>query len=285
VGCPGCTTASSFAKGPGRVAQHPRGGAVRETQSQDCDSYGIRSGPIGREARWKGHGELLSGSGPAMARSCEPRAVPRVRIKAASYLVSRADRSRQPLHGIGGFVLRGSRGGLTTWETRMGMSIGADDWVVHPQHGIGRVVKSEMRQFDSRERQLYYQIALQTGTLWVPVNGPPSGLRKMISKRELARYRDVLRGRPDPLPTEHRARRAVLSERARDGSFLAKCEAVRDLTALGWRKDLNESDSAVLRRAHGELCAEWAAAGAQSIAEARREIEGILLDGRLEHEG
>jgi RNA polymerase-interacting CarD/CdnL/TRCF family regulator len=167
---------------------------------------------------------------------------------------------------------------------KMGMPIEANDWVVHPQHGIGRVVKSEMRQFDSTERQLYYQISLQAGTLWVPVNGPPCGLRKMISKSELARYRGVLMGRPDPLPREHRERRTALSERLRDGSFLSRCEAVRDLTALGRSKDLSESDGEVLRRARGELCAEWAAAGGKSLAEARDEIEALLLGGRMADE-
>jgi RNA polymerase-interacting CarD/CdnL/TRCF family regulator len=166
----------------------------------------------------------------------------------------------------------------------MGMPIKADDWVVHPRHGIGRVVKCEMRQFDSGERQLYYLIALPTGTLWVPVEGSPGGLRKMTAKGELAKYRGVLRGRPGALPKEHRERRNALMERVSDGSFLARCEAVRDLTAFGWGRALSETDSALLRKTRGDLCTEWAAAGGQSIAEANHEVEALLLDGRTAHE-
>jgi hypothetical protein len=59
---------------------------------------------------------------------------------------------------------------------------------------------------------------------------------------------------------------------------------VRDLTALGWRKALSESDSALLRKTRGELCTEWAAAGGLSMAEATHEIETLLLDGRMVHE-
>jgi RNA polymerase-interacting CarD/CdnL/TRCF family regulator len=163
------------------------------------------------------------------------------------------------------------------------MAIEVNDWVVHPRHGVGRVVKSEMRQFDSGNRQLYYQIALPTGTLWVPVEGPPSGLRKMTDRGELARYRGVLRGRPIPLPSEHRERRIALVERVSEGSF-RQCEAVRDLTALGWRKALNESDTAMLRKTRGELCTEWAAAEGVSITVATHEVETALQDGRKVHE-
>jgi RNA polymerase-interacting CarD/CdnL/TRCF family regulator len=106
----------------------------------------------------------------------------------------------------------------------------------------------------------------------------------MTDRGDLARYRGVLRGRPVPLPPEHRERRNVLVKRVSEGSFLAWCEAVRDLTALGWRKALNESDTAVLRKTRGELCTEWAAAEGVSIPEATHEVETLLLDGRKAHD-
>lgn len=164
------------------------------------------------------------------------------------------------------------------------MPIKTNDWVVHPRHGVGQITKFEMRQFDSRDRQLYYVIALQTGTVWVPVGGPPSGLRKMTAKGELSRYRGVLKGRPASLPKGHRERREALMERVRGGSFLARCEAIRDLAALGWRRALSETDSSLLRKTIGELCTEWAAAGGISIGEAMHEVEALLLDGRAAHE-
>jgi RNA polymerase-interacting CarD/CdnL/TRCF family regulator len=205
-------------------------------------------------------------------------------MEAVPYLVSSSRSAIKASAGIGGLLLPGGSTGLGAGESRMGMAIEVNDWVVHPRHGVGRVVKSEMRQFDSRDRQLYYQIALTTGTLWVPVGGPPSGLRKLTDRGELARYRGVLKGRPLPLPAEHRERRNVLVERVSEGSFLAWCEAVRDLSALGWRKALNESDTAMLRKTRGELCTEWAAAEGVSIMEATHEVENALLDGRKVHE-
>jgi RNA polymerase-interacting CarD/CdnL/TRCF family regulator len=76
----------------------------------------------------------------------------------------------------------------------------------------------------------------------------------------------------------------LLVERVKDGSFLAWCEAVRDLTALGWSKALNESDSAMLRKTRRDVCTEWATADGVSITEATNEVETALLDGRKVHE-
>lgn len=164
------------------------------------------------------------------------------------------------------------------------MALKTNDWVVHPQHGVGRVVKSEMREFESAPRQLYYQIALDTGTLWVPVKGPQSGLRKMTPRGDLKQYRRVLRGRPENLPGDHRERQRSLADRVRSGTFLSRCEAVRDLTALSWRKALSEGDAALLRKTRQELCAEWAAVEGLSIHEASREVDTVLLEGKTAHD-
>lgn len=160
----------------------------------------------------------------------------------------------------------------------------ASDWVVHPTHGVGRVVDLEVREFGAGPGQMYYRIAIHSGTLWVPVEGPPSGLRKLTAKRELARYRGVLRSRPTTLAADHRERRTDLLERLKDSSFETKCEVVRDLTAFGWHRPLNESSALLLRTTRDELLAEWAAAEEQSVAEAAREVDSLLLEGRKAHD-
>jgi CarD family transcriptional regulator len=155
----------------------------------------------------------------------------------------------------------------------------ANDWLVHPQHGVGRVVKLETREFGEGTKE-YYEIAIPTGTVWVPVEGPAGGLRKLGTKGDLGKYRSVLKGRPTPLPPDHKQRQIALVERLKESSFQARCEVVRDLTAHSWDKPLNESSSNLLRSARLVLCAEWAAAEGLSVAEATREIEALLLEGR-----
>ena len=75
------------------------------------------------------------------------------------------------------------------------MRFEVNDWVVHPQHGVGRVVKLESREFDPGTARLYYEVAISKGTIWVPVDGPPSGIRKLTAKHDLAQYRSVLKSR------------------------------------------------------------------------------------------
>ena len=52
----------------------------------------------------------------------------------------------------------------------------------------------QIRKFGPETRQEYYEIAIPTGTVWVPGEGRASGLRKLTPKGDLGRYRDVLRG-------------------------------------------------------------------------------------------
>ena len=126
------------------------------------------------------------------------------------------------------------------------MRFRANECLVHPQHGVGRVVKLEMRQFGPGVRQEYSEIAIPTGPVWVPFDGPASGLRRLTAKGDLGRYRGVLRGRPTPLAADHKQRQIALVERLRESSFQARCEVVRDLTAHGWGKPLNESGGNIL---------------------------------------
>jgi RNA polymerase-interacting CarD/CdnL/TRCF family regulator len=160
------------------------------------------------------------------------------------------------------------------------MAFKVDDWVVHPQHGVGRVVKLETRQFDSGMAQQYYKISIPNGTIWVQVDGSSCGLRKVITKSDLARYRDLLKSRPIPLIGDYRQRQVELTDRLRQGSFQARCEVVRDLTALGWYKPLGESNTAILRVAQQALYQEWATAQGLSLIEATREVENLLQEGR-----
>src|SRR3989337_47191 len=131
-----------------------------------------------------------------------------------------------------------------------------DDWLVHPQHGVGRVVKLERRQFGAGAARLYYEICMPKGTIWVPVNGPASGLRRLTAKGDLAQYRGLLKGRPAALAKDHRQRQIDLAER------------------------LNESNAILLRAAHEMVDEEWAAAQGLSRAEAAQEIDALLMEGR-----
>jgi CarD family transcriptional regulator len=153
------------------------------------------------------------------------------------------------------------------------------DWVVHPMHGVGQVMGLERRQF-AQAAQLYYEIAIARGTLWVAANTPLAGLRGVTAKGDLPHYRTVLKGSPGPLDKNYHQRRDELRERLKAGTFQVKCEVVRDLTAYGWPRRLGEVDSALLRQARESLCQEWAASEAVTVAEATHEVEALLHEAQ-----
>ncbi len=153
-----------------------------------------------------------------------------------------------------------------------------NDRVVHPQHGVGRVVKLESRRFGAGTAQLYYEIALAKGTIWVPVDNHAGGLRPLTARDDLPRYRGLLRSRPAPLAADHRQRQLEVSERLKQGTFRARCEVVRDLTAHGWQKPLCQSSAVLLRMAVDALDEEWAAVEGMSVADATRQVQALLLE-------
>lgn len=156
-----------------------------------------------------------------------------------------------------------------------------NDPVVHPAHGVGRVAALVMQSFFDSEARLYYEVAIQQNTVWVPVDtGAASGLRLVTSKAELARYRRVLRSKPAALNPDSRQRHMELQTRLKPGLFQTLCEIIRDLTAQRWRKPLNEMDARTYRRNYASLCQEWATADGVTLQEATKEIEALLLEGR-----
>jgi RNA polymerase-interacting CarD/CdnL/TRCF family regulator len=160
------------------------------------------------------------------------------------------------------------------------MAFKVDDWVVHPKHGVGQVVKLDMREFTEGAEKLYYEISIPNGTVWVQVDAAASGLRKVTTKDDLARYRDILRSRPKNLAADYRKRQTELADRLRQGSLKARCEVVRDLSALGWHKPLGERSSTLLRAAHQVLYQEWAMADGVSLSEATKEVLALLQEGK-----
>jgi RNA polymerase-interacting CarD/CdnL/TRCF family regulator len=160
------------------------------------------------------------------------------------------------------------------------MSFKVNEIVVHPQHGVGRIDKLEIREFTSGSAQMYYEISIPNGTLWVQVKGSSCGLRKLISKDDLDKYRDLLKSRPTPLILNQRHHKSELNDTFNQLSFKARCEVVRDLTAHGWYKKLGEEYATLLRSANQALYQEWAIAEGVSLSEATREVDSLLREGR-----
>lgn len=161
------------------------------------------------------------------------------------------------------------------------MDLRIGDRVVHPQYGVGQVVKLEEREFEPGVMRQYYEISIPGSTLWVPQDQSTFGLRKLTVKSEIDTCRQVLSSRPVPLTEDSRLRQAELSARLKKGTIVAHCEVVRDLAAYGAHKPISGTIAALLRGAQDVLCQEWAAVEEISLAEATAEISSLLERSKL----
>lgn len=161
------------------------------------------------------------------------------------------------------------------------MQFEVGDTVFHPVHGVGHITAISENRFVGNQNRQYYEVATEKSTIWVPIEASATiGLRRVTVKRDLARYRSVLKSHPTWLDDDHGKRRLYIANRLKEGSLDVACQVVRDLTARGWNKRLTQVDTIALRKVREGLDQEWAAAEGVSIAEATQEIDALLLEGR-----
>lgn len=154
--------------------------------------------------------------------------------------------------------------------------------VVHPQHGVGHVVRLEDREFGSGVKRRYYEISIAGAgsTLWVPFDPPSFGLRKLAGRSEINHCRQILASRPSPLTDDARSRQSALAERLKQGTIRVQCEVVRDLFAFGEHKSLYGSMAGFFRQTQNVLCEEWALVEGVTLAEAIQEVQSLLEKSR-----
>ncbi|HET9588945.1 MAG TPA: CarD family transcriptional regulator [Anaerolineales bacterium] len=174
-----------------------------------------------------------------------------------------------------GRIAGGTTGGAINIADRSMFEIG--DRVVHPQHGVGQIVKLEDREFERGDTQRYYEIHIPGGsTVWVPVDLSNSGLRRLADKSELGHCREILKSRPLPLMEDGRVRQSALAAHLKQGTIAAQCEVVRDLSAFVAHKPTYGTITAFLEAILRVLCQEWAMVEGMTIPEAMAEINSLL---------
>jgi CarD family transcriptional regulator len=151
------------------------------------------------------------------------------------------------------------------------------DQVVHPQHGVGQIVKLENREFERGNIRSYYEIHIPGGSIvWVPVDLSNSGLRRLAHKSELAYCREILQARPLPLTEDGRVRQSELVAHLKQGTLAAQCEVVRDLSAFVAHKPAYGTITSFLEGMLRVLCQEWAIVEEITMSEAMAEISSLL---------
>ncbi len=160
------------------------------------------------------------------------------------------------------------------------MEFRSGDDVVHPNYGVGNIVRLEDRQLAENEMRLYYVLAFGKTTVWIPVQTSRSSpLRLVTAPQDLDQYRTLLKSRPMPLDHDYKKRRLNIQEQLALGSFQVICEVVRDLTALSWQRPLAGIDASLLNKVREGLWQEWAVSTGQSLPDAITEVTALLEAG------
>ncbi|RIK32635.1 MAG: hypothetical protein DCC56_02140 [Anaerolineae bacterium] len=161
------------------------------------------------------------------------------------------------------------------------MTFAIGDTVVHPQHGVGQVVNLEDREFEPGKMRQYYEISIPSGgTVWMPADLHPSGLRSLAARSEIAQCRQILLSRPASFKDDVRTRQANLAGRLKQGTIRTQCEIVRDLFAFGEHKSLYGSMAGFFRQTQNVLCQEWALVEGVTFTEALQEVTSLLEKSR-----
>ena len=156
------------------------------------------------------------------------------------------------------------------------------DQVVHPQHGVGHVVKLEDREFERGVRRQYYEISIPGGsTVWVPVGRSNSGVRRLAGRSEIQDCRKILESPALPLTEDGKLRQSELAAHLKRGTIAAQCEVVRDLSAFVAHRPSYGTITAFLQATQSVLYQEWAAVEGITLLEATHEI-GSLLEKSLQ---
>jgi len=163
------------------------------------------------------------------------------------------------------------------------MELKIGDQVVHPKYGVGNVVGLQEREFEPGMLRMYYEIAIRGTTLWISLEMPTFGLRKLTVRSEISRCRKILASHPAPLIEDHRQRQAEMSDRLKLGSIAAHCEVVRDLYAYFGDKPSSGKLGVFLHDTQEVLCQEWAEVEGISLMEATQQVNTLLEKGKDEN--
>ena len=162
------------------------------------------------------------------------------------------------------------------------MKFDIGDKVVHPQHGVGTIVDIVLEEINTEDAKQYYILSIPDITLWVPVDLDNTGIRKLGSKSEIDKCRQILMSDPTQLESG-RGLVSSLVYRIRQGTILSHCEVVRDLAAYGWKKSLFGTLADFRDKGIKVFCQEWAEIENISFSDASSEIYALLKKGKLIH--
>ena len=160
------------------------------------------------------------------------------------------------------------------------MTFQVGEKVVYPNHGVGVIEQVANKTFGDQIASFYCLRILSTdSTVMVPVGNTASvGLRKVLTKKEIARVLKVLRSPEVATYDDWKGRYQANSEKMRTGDILAVAEVLKSLTILNEAKPLSYRERKMLDRARFLLVSELSEAAAKKAEEMEDTLDQALAE-------
>ncbi|MEL6317196.1 MAG: CarD family transcriptional regulator [Pseudomonadota bacterium] len=155
----------------------------------------------------------------------------------------------------------------------------ADDFVVYPAHGVGKIMSIEEREVAGIQLEMFViSFEKDKMTLRVPTAKVEStGMRSLSSPDKIGKAMEILKGRA-------RVKRAMWSRRAMEyeakinsGDIISIAEVVRDLFRAEDQPEQSYSERQLFEAAFERLTRELAAVERIDEGDAAKRVENVLI--------
>ena len=166
------------------------------------------------------------------------------------------------------------------------MQLSVGQRVVHPHHGIGKIVDvTQMDLVDGFKRYYVIEYLTKRLTSHVPIKKTNElKVRSTMSEEKVEDVLDTLSALPESLPDHHKKRRKIVEDLIQSGRPTKIAQAVRELAWRQERDGLSNWDSQMLSQGKEMLAAEMALVTDSRTGVARRKIEETLTQAIEVHE-
>jgi RNA polymerase-interacting CarD/CdnL/TRCF family regulator len=169
---------------------------------------------------------------------------------------------------------------MSASEPKNGLTKG--DWLYHPYHGVGQIVKVEKKELAGQESK-YYRVETGDSTFWIPVShAEESRVRPVVSRSRFRKALRLLRKAPQEMAPNYRTRKSRIENVKSEGSLREIVRMVRDLAGKRRESSLNTTEQQAYRHFKQSLIDEWTVVEGLTRDEAKSELRKMLRRSRKE---
>lgn len=149
-----------------------------------------------------------------------------------------------------------------------------DEWVVHPQHGVGQILQVEDKTIDGTT-QAYFKVDGKKYEWWISATHVDL-LRRITKPETFIHALRELSKRPQKLPEDDVKRLDLIQEARKSSSLETICAMLRDLTFWAGDHRLNVRDKQAIQGLKESLLPEWEVVLEVSRSDAEKGLAEML---------